>query len=159
MSPHKQTTEPEEEVTVQPRPLSDEIARPTAHEPGLSVDPEDLGTHFLNQATEQGNFESEEGDADGRALIEGPPSDEPLSGPNFEPERDVWEQTVDLALQSGDVLDREDDSAVVLPPELATPARTSGARRTGMHPIVAALLAAAATLIAVRAARMLRQPR
>lgn len=104
MSTRKQPSEPEDEITAQPRPVAEELTRPSAHEPGLSVDPEDLGAHFLNQATEQNNFESSDDfDADDLAVTQGPPSDEALSGPSFEPEREVWEQTVDLALQSGGV--------------------------------------------------------
>jgi hypothetical protein len=73
----------------------------TDSESGLSVDPEDLGTHFLSEAIEQGNFHSVSG---GQGLelsiASSPPSDEALAGPNFESEHSVWEQTVDLALQN-----------------------------------------------------------
>ena len=104
MSARKPRSEAGPEVTAQPRPVSEELFRPSAHEPGLSVDPEDLGSHFLNEATEQHNFESSgDSDASGLSIVEGAPSDEALIGPNFESDRDVWEQTVDLAMLSGGV--------------------------------------------------------
>lgn len=91
----------EREITAQPKGLPDEIGTPVG-ESGLSVAPEDLGRQFLSHAIEQGNFESERGgEAAELAMPSDPPSDESLSGPNFESDRSVWESTVDLALQSG----------------------------------------------------------
>jgi hypothetical protein len=91
----------EPEITAQPRPITEEMISGTDSETGLSVDPEDLGAHFLSEATEQGNFQSVSG---GQGLelsiASAPPSDEAAVGPNFESEHSVWEQTVDLALQN-----------------------------------------------------------
>jgi hypothetical protein len=90
------------EVTARPKPISEELTSKPATEPGLSVDPEDLGAHFLNEATEQQNFESSQGgDAPELSIVGGAGSDDALPGPNFEQDHDVWEQTVDMALESG----------------------------------------------------------
>jgi len=101
MSARRKPIEFDQDVTARPRPILEELSKRPFAESGLSVDPEDLGTRFLNDATEQNNFESSDGgDASELSIIEGAPSDEALSGPNFDPDHDVWEQTVDLALDS-----------------------------------------------------------
>lgn len=46
----------DEAVTAQPRPVADELALEASAEPELSVDPEDLGSRFLSDAVEQGDF-------------------------------------------------------------------------------------------------------
>jgi len=51
----------EEAEIVAESALDNEPAAPV-EEPGLSVEPEDLGTQWLVAATEQGNFESSMGD-------------------------------------------------------------------------------------------------
>ena len=92
---------PEQAVTAWPRPISEELRKRVAPEEGLSVDPEELGIQFLQNATEQSNFESSEGgDASELSIVDGPPTDDPLTGPNFEPDHDIWEQTVDVARQN-----------------------------------------------------------
>jgi hypothetical protein len=90
------------EITARPRSVSDEIARedPTVDQ-GLSVDPEDLGSRYLSEAVEQGDFSSDPPAEAQASLFEPPAGDEPLVGPNFETERSIWEQTVDLTLQTG----------------------------------------------------------
>jgi hypothetical protein len=88
------------EITARPRSISEDVIRASPAEPGLSVDPEDLGARFLSEATEQGNYESLTGQPPELSIMSGPPSDEPLTGPNFDPDHSVWEQTVDLTLQS-----------------------------------------------------------
>lgn len=90
------------EITAQPTGVPDELSgrMSNVHQPGLSVDADDLGRTFLRDATEQGNFESEYDDS--AELAEGPQNDDPLSGPNFEISNDVWENTVNLTLQGAD---------------------------------------------------------
>jgi hypothetical protein len=90
----KQTDE--RAITARPKPLFDEIAEPQEDEPGLSVDPEDLGAHFLSEATET----SVRRRPDELSLAEAAPTDEALSGPNFDPEQTVWDSTVDMSLQA-----------------------------------------------------------
>lgn len=56
------TFEDEPEIDVWPTAdvLEEEERLSPVEESGLSVDPEDLGRQWLNQATEQNNFESSE---------------------------------------------------------------------------------------------------
>jgi hypothetical protein len=117
MSPRQKIQDDEElELTAQPRSMEDELGVAEEHEPGLSVDPDDLGRNFLTEAMEQGNFESElRGDG-------ADPSDAALTGPNFETDHDIWENTVSLTMQNGgadnepliedsdDALDAADDA-------------------------------------------------
>jgi len=90
------------EITAQPRPVADDMA---LEEPGLadglSVEPEDLGSRFLSEAVEQGSYINELAPPSDASLFEPPAGDEPLVSPNFEPDRSIWEQTVDLSLQTG----------------------------------------------------------
>ena len=51
--------------------FENDAASPTP-ESGLSVEPEDLGTHWLNTATEQGNFESSYHDDHGMRIVRVP---------------------------------------------------------------------------------------
>lgn len=101
MTARKRKRAREQEVTARPRPLSQELPKQVVPDEGLSVDPEDLAVEFLRNATEQGNFESAEGEASELSIVEGPPSDEALTGPNFDPDHAIWEQTVDQALEHG----------------------------------------------------------
>jgi hypothetical protein len=97
---NKRTKEPQR--TAQPKPITDEARSAPLPEPGLAVDPDQLGAKFLRDATEQDNMESWRGD--GVAALdplEGPPSDEPLTGPSYDPDEGVWDATADLTLQSG----------------------------------------------------------
>jgi len=90
------------EVTAQPKSLPEELGADVVQEPGLSVDPEDLGRQFLSEATEQRNFESSRGgNMSDMWANSAAPSDDALPGPNFEGDRSIWENTVSLAMQSG----------------------------------------------------------
>jgi len=86
----------EPEITAQPRPVADELALEASAEPELSVDPDDLGSRFLRDAIEQGDFDPERAWPDESSLIEAPAGDQALSSPNFDADKSVWEQTVDL---------------------------------------------------------------
>ena len=95
MSPRNKQDDSERELTAQPKSIEDELGSVEEHESGLSVDPDDLGRNFLSEAMDQGNFESElRGDG-------ADPSDAALTGPNFESDHDVWENTVSLTMQRG----------------------------------------------------------
>jgi len=99
----KQRDDDELEITAQPKSLSEEQALQVGHEQGLSVDPEDLGRTWLSDATEQGNFESARGGENDELWVSSAASsDEALPGPNFEADKDVWENTVSLMLQNGE---------------------------------------------------------
>jgi hypothetical protein len=90
------------EITARPRSLGEELTTRPVSEPGLSVDPEDLGRQFLSDATQQGNFESSEGgDTTELSITAEAPSDDPLTGPAFEQEGSVWESSVELSLEEG----------------------------------------------------------
>lgn len=98
----KRHLEDEPEVTAQPKRVGDELRHSPVSEEGLAIDPDDLGRQFLTDATHQGNFESQVGgDTPELSITEGASSDDPLVGPNFEGDHDVWENTVDLSLQEG----------------------------------------------------------
>lgn len=101
MSPRPKQDSMERELTAQPKSIEDELGIVEEHESGLSVDPDDLGRTFLSDALEQGNFESERrGDG-------ADPSDSALTGPNFESDHDVWENTISLSMQRGESSDDE----------------------------------------------------
>jgi hypothetical protein len=87
------------ELTAQPRSIPDEVALDDSEDPGLPVDPDELGVRFLSEAIEQGDFVPLRATERELSIFESP-SDEPLVGPNFSEDRDVWEQAVDLTLQS-----------------------------------------------------------
>ncbi|MEY4514918.1 MAG: hypothetical protein RLZZ450_7040 [Pseudomonadota bacterium] len=98
----KQLDDEENEITAQPKSMPEELGMLVGHEQGLSVDPDDLGRAFLSDATEQGNFESARGgENDDLWASSSSSSDEALSGPNFDVDKDVWENTVNLTLQNG----------------------------------------------------------
>lgn len=68
---------------------------------GMAIEPEQLGTRFLEDAVEEGDQVST---LDDRAEIDvtaASPSDDPQSGPNFEVNQSIWENTVNLAEQDG----------------------------------------------------------
>jgi hypothetical protein len=91
------------EITAQPKSISDELGQQAGHEQGLSVEPEDLGRAFLSDATEQGNFESARGGENEELWMSSAArTDDAITGPNFEVDHDVWENTVNLSIQNGE---------------------------------------------------------
>lgn len=86
----------EPEITAQPKSIPDEIALEASAEPQLTIDVDDLGSHFLREATEQGDFDPERGWPSDANLFVSPAGDEPLGSSNFVAGKTVWEQTVDL---------------------------------------------------------------
>ena len=94
------------EITAQPRPIADELALEISSEPELSVDPEDLGSRFLSDAIEQGDFDPERAWPGDTSLFESPARDQPLGGPNFVAGNPIWEQTVDLETRTQGAADQ-----------------------------------------------------
>jgi hypothetical protein len=88
------------EFTAQPRPIADQMALDASAEPGLPVDPEDLGARFLTDAIEQGDFDPGRSAPRDVSLFESPAGDEPLLEPNFAPTNSIWEQTVDVSVRT-----------------------------------------------------------
>ncbi len=114
--PARDDKDREPELTAQPKTLPEELGTTPITESGLSVDPEDLGRQFLSDAIEQGNFESQRGgEAAELWLSSNPPSDDALTGPNFEADHDVWETTAGLVMQSGSA-DEAQEAASTAPP-------------------------------------------
>lgn len=76
VDPKKNKSEPqpddtiEDEIDVWPATdvLEEEARASPVEESGLSVDPDDLGRQWLNQATEQNNFESSEAEDDSSGI-------------------------------------------------------------------------------------------
>lgn len=91
----------ERDLTARPKSRNDVPHPSRAVEHGLSVDPEQLGTQFLNEATDQGNFEASRSELEDMTLAEAG-SDEPLSASDFEPNDDVWENTVHAVVEADD---------------------------------------------------------
>lgn len=95
------TTEPE--ITAQPKSLPEELDELERDDQvGLSIDPDDMGRQFLEDATEQGDetvLRMEDGA--NLSVTGAADSDQAFSGPTFEANQDVWENTVNIALQEG----------------------------------------------------------
>lgn len=96
--------EDEPQITAQPKRIADELMASPVVEPGLSVEPEDLGKQFLSDAAVQDNFESFQGGDTPDMYINNPaPSDAALTGSNWEQDRGVWQHTVEMSLQNGSI--------------------------------------------------------
>jgi hypothetical protein len=92
----------EPQITAQPKSVADARMSSRIAEPGLSVEPEELGRHFLSEATEQANFESMMDDDSTEMYINAPaPTDDPLTSPVWAENRSIWQQTVERSLQGG----------------------------------------------------------
>lgn len=90
------------EVTAQPKSLTEELEGNVVQDAGLSIDPEDMGRQFLSEATEQPNYESARGgEAQDMWVNAAPPSDDAITGPNFDTDRSVWERTVSMSMENG----------------------------------------------------------
>jgi hypothetical protein len=88
------------EFTAQPRSIPDEVALEASAEPELSVDPDELGSRFLRDATEQGDFDPERSWPEESSLMEIPARDRSVESTNFSAGNSIWEQTVDLELRA-----------------------------------------------------------
>jgi hypothetical protein len=114
--PTKRANGLDPEITAQPRPISDDLGRDVDSEPGLSIDPEDLGNRFLRDATEQGDFDPSPVSELELSLMEDPTADDDTQvGAHLAYVRSVWDQTVDLELQTRGAADQLREPA--LPPE------------------------------------------
>lgn len=90
------------ELTAQPKSLPEELNEfARDNEEGLSIDSDDLGSQFLEDAVEQGDETNLRMEGSGLSLTGAPESDQAFAGPNFEANQDVWENTINLALQEG----------------------------------------------------------
>jgi hypothetical protein len=107
----------EPEITAQPRPLSDDVGT-VADEDGLSIDADDLGSHFLSEAVEQGDHSPRSAADLELSLLTGAETDAAQSGPNFDSDNSLWEQTVGLAVQSAGGVDQLRASAAIGADEL-----------------------------------------
>jgi hypothetical protein len=104
MDSRKHDHDDEHQITAQPKRIADELMAHPIAEPGLSVDPEDLGAQFLSEAMEQHNFESFQGGETPDMYANNPaPTDAALTGANWEQDRGVWQHTVEMSLQSGSI--------------------------------------------------------
>jgi len=83
------------EFTARPHSLSD-FSNVAHDEAGLSIDPEDLGSHFLSEAVEQGDFSTRDAADLELSLLGDPESDDRPST-----EISVWTRMVDLATDGG----------------------------------------------------------
>ena len=86
----------EPEVTAQPHSYVRELGVAVREESGLSIDPEDLGSHFLTEAVEQGDLGARDDAALELAMLGDPESDDRPSV-----ELSVWSRMVDLAADGG----------------------------------------------------------
>jgi hypothetical protein len=96
----------DDEITAQPRPLSEELGASVGGEAGLSLEPEDMATRWLSEATEQGAATPLPLMASELSLTRGAETDEALTPPNFEYENTLWEQTVDLVTETEGAADQ-----------------------------------------------------
>jgi hypothetical protein len=115
---HLRNDEIREDFTVHPKPTRQQIGKRAAPEEGLSVDADELGTQFLNSATEQGNYESQY--TPDLSLTNGATTDDPLPEGDIDSEGNLWDQTVRHARSSdvreiADVAIRDDDERGVDP--------------------------------------------
>jgi hypothetical protein len=95
------------EITAQPRPFSADLGRETASEPGLSIDPDELGNRFLREATEQGDFDPTPVSELELSLMEDPTgADETPVGASFTYERSFWDESVDRQLETRGAADQ-----------------------------------------------------
>jgi hypothetical protein len=93
------------ELTARPHSLSD-LGGVAHDESGLSIDPEDFGSHFLSEAVEQGDFSTRDGAALDLALLGDPESEDRPST-----EISVWTRMVDLATEGGGASEQLRDAA------------------------------------------------
>jgi hypothetical protein len=96
----------EPEFTAQPHSLANDLVV-TYEESGLSIDPEDLGSHFLSEAVEQGDLRPRDAADLDLSLLGDPESDDRPST-----EISVWTRMVDLATEGGGASEQLRDAAV-----------------------------------------------
>ncbi|HEX4352258.1 MAG TPA: hypothetical protein VHZ95_05075 [Polyangiales bacterium] len=107
----KFVVEEENEYTAQPMPIADDLREPELNDVGMSVDPDDLGAWALRSATQEIDPRAPNASPP-LSLNDAPLNDDAFAGPNFDPDVPVWDQTVDMALQSGG-LDGTRDAAAI----------------------------------------------
>jgi hypothetical protein len=92
--------------------MSDDLGRETASETGLSIDPDELGSRFLREATEQGDFDPAPVSELELSLMEDPTGDDDtVVSAHLAYVRSVWDRTVDIQLQTLAASDQLRESA------------------------------------------------
>jgi hypothetical protein len=104
--PSKRARGLDPEFTAQPHSLSD-LGVVARDDSGLSIDPEDLGTHFLSEAVEQGDLSARDAADLDLSMLGDPETDERPST-----EISVWTRMVDLATEGGGASEQLRDAAV-----------------------------------------------
>jgi hypothetical protein len=89
------------EPTVFPKAIDAEVSRRGRRDSGISVDTDDLAIHFLSGALGHGPYEAASNATPELFVTSASPHDEPLIGPNFDPDNSLWDRAIDLALQEG----------------------------------------------------------
>jgi hypothetical protein len=97
--------------------MSDDVGT-MAGEDGLSIDADELGSHFLSEAVEQGDLSTRSAADLELSLLTGAETDAAQPGPNFDGDNSLWEQTVGLAMQSAGGVDQLRASAAIGADEL-----------------------------------------
>ncbi len=89
------------EVTAQPRPLSDDLVGylVASDENDLSIRPEDLGSHFLSEAVQQGELAGHDVAELELALLD--EQEDSDTAPSTVAELEVWSRMLDLAAEGG----------------------------------------------------------
>lgn len=105
-------TGPVERTTARPKGLQEEFdAYAREDEMGLSVEPQELGRQFLEEAVQEGDYETHLEGSEAYDVSSTPRGDDARPGPGFDVERNVWENSVNLTLQDG-----RKGSSELLPP-------------------------------------------
>jgi hypothetical protein len=97
--------------------MSDDVGT-MAGEDGLSIDADELGSHFLSEAVEQGDLSTRSAADLELSLLTGAETDAAQPGPNFDGDNSLWEQTVGLAVQTAGGVDQLRASAAIGADEL-----------------------------------------
>ena len=80
----------EQDVTAQPKPMSNDVGTREPTEEGLSIEPEEMGQSFLRNATAQGNYETERGAGLEELAPDGESgTDDVLDGVHFSPDSPI----------------------------------------------------------------------
>jgi len=87
------------EFTARPRPLADELGLIEDNETGLSLDTEDLGSHFLSAAVGQSELSGRGMDDSGVMLVDGVDGAQDDEAASSEAELDVWAKRIEFAAE------------------------------------------------------------
>jgi hypothetical protein len=99
---------------VQPRVFADELGTLATPDDTLSLYPEDLGSHFLSEAVEQGDLSVRDTLEAQRALLE---DAEISDGPVSASEVTLWTRILERASEDGALFEALQESAILDAPE------------------------------------------